>query len=311
MTSLVHHFAGRRSWVALLIILAWAGLSVAAPPTTQTILPGQLLQITVAGHPEFSQAVTVNPDGTVDHPLLAGVPVVGLTALEIRSLLLPSLMRYEREPQVFVVVSSLQKVRVGIFGMVRGAGHYESASPFNLQNLIAMAGNFTDGADPARIQIVHPGQAEGAETIVDLTRHFSSDSVSIAPNLQDGDMVVIPRLTPTTSIRVIGEIVIPGELYLSVDDNIFDVLRRAGGFTSQADLKRVLLITQRSGRYDRIEVNLDRMLLGGELDALPKLFPGDIVIVPTIKAWRDPTWWINWVRDIATLATAIVILWRL
>ncbi len=273
-----------------------------------TIRPGQVLQITVAGHSEFSGMFTVNSDGTVDHPLLAGVPITDLTSNDVKSLLLPGVMRFEREPEVYVVISSVQRIRAEVYGMVKAPGKFEAAAPLNLQQLLAMSGDFVLGADFAHLRIMRSSRGGQGELVVDLTRHFSSDSILITPLIEDGDVVIVPRLAPNSSVRVFGAVQMPGEVVLGSGDTIYDAIQRAGGGTVSADLNRVVLFSGRAGNYSRQTVDVEKSILNGRNAELPRPSYGDIVVVPSRAAWRDATFWITWIQQLAVLTSAIIIL---
>ncbi len=289
--------------VSLVVFLTPASLNAAGG-----IVPGQEISITVPGHAEFSSKVLVAADGTIEYPLLAGVSLNGLTASEVRGLLLPLLMRYDSEPEVFVVISQKQLVRTQIYGAVERPGKYDGPSPLNLQQLLAMAGGVTEEANLTDILIIHSENGHQTERSIDLTRLFFADSLIITPNVADGDMVIVPRLNSNTSVRVYGAVQKPGEVYVNKSDNLYDVILRAGGFGDNADTRRVRILT-RDGRissshqYDVLDYIDD-----GRTESLPLMFPGDVVIVPNVKVWRDFSWWVVWIRDIAVLASSLVVL---
>jgi protein involved in polysaccharide export with SLBB domain len=307
-------FSFRSSSRCFLWITVWFALvsvttvSIAAP----VIVPGQVLKITVAGHPEFSQTVVIGQDGTVDYPLLSGVSLIGLSASEVRDLILPSIMQYEKEPNVYVVITQVQLIKAQIFGAVKVPGKYESESPLNLQQLIGMAGGVLEEADIASVRIIKSiTQGCRTESIIDLTRHFYSDTLVITPDIQDGDVVVVPRLTPSTSVRVFGLVRNPGEVYIAANDNIYDIILRAGGFDKNADTKRVLLISGRERNYETRTLDINRYLKEGRISELPVPLGGDVLIVPELENWRNLNWWVVMLRDVVVLTSSVLILARL
>jgi polysaccharide biosynthesis/export protein len=291
----------------LLMALAYATPASAIP----TIQPGQVLKITVANHPEFSQQVTVGLDGTVDYPLLAGVPLEGLSASEVRDLILPVVMRFEREPEIYVVISQVQMIKAQVYGAVKAPGKFEAESPLNLQQLLGMAGGFMEEADIVHIRLIRSERQGRSETVIDLTRHFFSDSLAITPNVEDGDMVVVPRLTPSTSVRVFGLVRTPGEVFISTGDNIYDIILRAGGFEKGADTRRVLLISGRAGNYENRIINLNSSLKTGRISDLPLPVGGDMVIVPELEDWRNLSWWLTTLKDVVILTSSLLVLSRI
>lgn len=86
-------------------------------------------------------------------------------------------------------------------------------------------------------------------------------------------------------VYVHGQVVNPGKYELSVAPNVWEAVREAGGGTSDASLEAVRVI-RAGGEGRRTEiVNLQRAIDSGDFESLPKLRPGDTVIVPA-KAMR-------------------------
>jgi len=292
----------------LLSLFFWLSSGFAA---TDVVRPGMVLKITVAGHPEFTETVFVEHDGTTSYPLLLRVPLDGLTAVDIQDLIRPSLLKFEREPEVYVSISEAKPVKTQVYGAVKQPGRFDVEGPLNLQQLIAMAGNVTEEADPARIRIFRTEAGRRNEIFVDLTLHFHSDSLVITPEIEDGDIVVVPCLTPSTSVRVFGQVIHPGEVYIGEGDNLYDAIQRAGGFTPSADSKRVKHFTRRDDRYGSGEYNVDLLLRNARISELPLAAPGDIVVVPQREGWRELNWWMITLRDFAYLASTLIVLIRI
>ena len=293
-------------WAAIALLIA-CGAAFAAT----TIQIGQTLTLTVPGHPEFSASVIVASDGTIEYPLLGGVIVNGLTTDDVHDLLMPLLMKYESEPEVFIVASSAQLVKIEVYGAVTNPGNYAAVSPLNLQRAIAMAGGTTAEANLAAVEIVHYDKGQAIEKTVDLTTHFFADSMALTPMLKDGDVVIVPRLNRATSVRVFGEVNSPGEVYCSKTDNLYDVIVRAGGFSRDADSRRVKIITSDGRISSKSEFNVFNLIESGRVSELPLVRPGDIVIVPTKENWRTVSWWITGLQYVAILASSLVLLARI
>lgn len=292
--------------VALVALTLFSSAFAATP----TIRPGQVLKITVARHPEFTQTVIVARDGTVEYPLLMGIPLDGLTATEVRDIIQPNLLRFEKEPEVYVIVTDVQQIKAQVYGAVLHPGKYEVESPLNLQQLLSLAGNMTPTADPSQVRIIRSASLGREEIKVDLTHHFHSDTLLITPDIFDGDMVVVPQLTTSNAVRVFGSVRLPGEVYVASGDNIFDVIQRAGGFLPTADPKRVLYYTQKNGQYSSQMFDIDHSLALGDVTGLPMMAGGDIVVVPQLEEWRTMKWWLTTMRDVAYFAATMILLIR-
>ncbi len=84
------------------------------------------------------------------------------------------------------------------------------------------------------------------------------------------------RTETTGDIRVAvwGEVVSPGQYYLSGSPDLLELLSVAGGPTADANLSNILLIRERDGTRQRL--NLSRITAEGELLFLTS---GDVIVV--------------------------------
>ena len=291
----------------ILTLLAVTSLSTGAE---KRIKPGHTLKITVSGHPEFSQSVLVRQDGTTEYPLLAGIPVDGLTQEELRDLLMPVLLRFETEPEVFVIISETQLLKVQVQGEVNRPGRYEAESPLNLQQAVMLAGGPSGDSDPRYVHILRLEDEKRIDIMYDLMVMFTQDTLMLAPELKDGDIVVIPGKRNELMVQVLGSVPHPGSYIPNPGDNLFQVIMQAGGFASGADERRTVLISLQAGQRIRTVINVKKMIREGRYDELPLILPGDMVIVPELADWRDAKWWIDWVRNLMVFTSSALILVR-
>jgi polysaccharide export outer membrane protein len=74
--------------------------------STYRIGTGDVLQISILGHPELSRVIPVKPDGNISFPLLNDVKVSGLSVMDVAKLLRDKLEPLVPNPQVKVIVTS-------------------------------------------------------------------------------------------------------------------------------------------------------------------------------------------------------------
>jgi protein involved in polysaccharide export with SLBB domain len=110
--------------------------------------------------------------------------------------------------------------------------------------------------------------------VVDFTAVLKGDSEQDVV-LMDGDQVFIPRRTD--SVYVVGEVASPfATFHVQPGEKVRDVLKRAGGFTRNADRSQVRLL-KADGRV------VDSRLAGTGID------PGDALLVPQ-RIRKDVPW---------------------
>ena len=272
------------------------------------IKPGHTLKITIVGHSEFTQKVTVSQDGTIEYPLLSGIAVDGLTTDDVRDLLRQIMIKYDSEPEVFVILSKEIMVQFQVQGEVFRPGKYTSAKPVNLQQALVMAGNVTANANIRSIHIFRIEDDHRTEYLVDMLTLFRLDSLILAPEVLDGDLIVVGRQGKEAVVRIVGEVNMPGSFILEPETNIYDAILQAGGFTNVADQNKIVFISNLSGNPKRIIINLREELERSEFSTLPLVYPGDLIVVHRKPIYKQLGWWSTTIQQFSVIAASIVIL---
>jgi polysaccharide export outer membrane protein len=152
----------RRILLSLLLVLCAAAAAVpaAAQDTTTAVRPADVIRLNVWRQAEFTGEFPIAPDGTILHPLLAEVRVVGRTREQVRAQLREVLLRYENDPQfVFDYL-----YRVGVTGEVRLPNLYSLPPETTLIQAVAAAGGVAEFGRLETVRLIRGGR----ETIVDL-----------------------------------------------------------------------------------------------------------------------------------------------
>src|ERR1700693_456243 len=106
-----------------------------ASPITQATIAGRsdpeykigaldVLRVDVWKEPEISRLVPVRPDGKISLPLLNDVQAAGLTPSKLAAQITESLKRFVANPQVTVIVTTINSQRIYILGEIARAGAY-------------------------------------------------------------------------------------------------------------------------------------------------------------------------------------------
>lgn len=150
------------------------------------------LQISVWHEPELSLAVVVRPDGMISMPLVNDVSAVGLTPLELQTLLSQKLKEFVTEPQVTVIVRQIRSRKVYLVGEVGRQG----ASPLNgsktVLELLAESGGLTPFAKAGSIYILRNQGGRQIRIPFDYKKAITGRNGADNPVLQPGDVVVVP-----------------------------------------------------------------------------------------------------------------------
>jgi protein involved in polysaccharide export with SLBB domain len=148
-----------RPLLALLLLLLPGALPAAAQEPA-AVRPGDVVRLSVWRLPEFTGDFPVAPDGSIQHPLLTEVRVVGRTRAEVQRHLREVLLRYETDPQfVFGYL-----YRVAVTGEVRLPGLYTLPPETTIAQAIAAGGGVAEFGRLDAVRLLR----DGRETVLDL-----------------------------------------------------------------------------------------------------------------------------------------------
>lgn len=114
--------------------------SLATPPGYR-IGPGDVLQIAVFKEPEASvPEATVRSDGKISMPFLGEVEAQGMTPSDLEKSLTQKLVRFIKDPDVSVLVKSVQSEKVYVIGAVKKGGPIRLAGSMKVLEALSEAG---------------------------------------------------------------------------------------------------------------------------------------------------------------------------
>lgn len=230
--------------------------------------------------------LVINGNGELLVPLIGRVEAQGKTS---RALAYQIKEKLEEEffHRATVVISQRDedrnRGRVSVIGEVRRQGEQliPVDAPLTLSQAVMLGGGFTLQADRSKVSVVGEGEQK-ARVELDLGAMLESGDLTQDPILQAGDVVIVPRADQSKNqVYVLGAVNSPG-LY-SIAGSKFtlsQVILMADGFTRFARKNRVRLITtDENGEKSEVEVNVGKVLEGGDRSDDPIIRPGDMVIV--------------------------------
>lgn len=174
-----------RATGALLWILAFAfpiAVSAQRPniDTTLTLMPGDMLRITVWRQAELSGEFLIAEDGTITHPLYREVRVTGLSLPTVEERIRTFLSRYENNP-AFVMTPLL---RVVVTGEIRAPQVYTVPPGTSVAQTVGLAGGPTDRGRLDKVRVLRGSQV----LTLDLTKPEEG-----ARTIRSGDQIVVGR----------------------------------------------------------------------------------------------------------------------
>ncbi|HEX2999819.1 MAG TPA: SLBB domain-containing protein, partial [Armatimonadota bacterium] len=259
-------------WCALLSLAVQPVIAQeqsAVPPASAIIAAGDVLTVTVVGEPDLTLRVTVANDGKILMPLAGEVKLAGLKPAQAAALLRKLLSRYLRDPAVSI--DMVEANRASVYGRVTRAGSFTLPARARVNDLIAMAGGFTERADRANIRLLR----DGNESVVNLEQFIATGDSNFNPEVQPGDVLNVPEQA-TITISVLGQVLRPGMIVAPVDSRVADAIQMAGGFTEHAQRERVTVLRG----TEQIVVDLSGIMKDNKGANNPLIRPGDTITVP-------------------------------
>lgn len=173
---------------------------VEAPPAavleqTYGLQPGDRVRLDVFQEPDLSGEFEVAGAGTIHHPLLGKVDVLGLTLDGVETRVRERLAAdYLVDPRLTVTLLRWAQRPVIVFGEVKSPGAYDipAGNTLYLLQLVARAGGFTDIASIDRVRIVRAtGEKEESRRVKvsTLLKGGGKGDVELMP----GDVVIVPK----------------------------------------------------------------------------------------------------------------------
>lgn len=269
------------------------------------IRPGDVIDIVVYGHQEMSRVVKVNPNGTLDFPLLQNIPVDGLNLSELREVIVVQLSKYiDRPPFVTVSLVDTYTINVIVLGQVIRPGSYQIPANSTVQGAIGQAGGLLPGANISAIKVNREkgGGNNGENQAVDLMQFLISGNSELLPPLENGDMIVVPSYSSSITIKVMGEVNRPGSYdVITGHNNLLDIIFLAGGPTEKANLKKIQLTSPFNKQKQTVQLNLKNHFDSKIYQEIPEVKPGDIIFIPK----KRNTWsqFMTLVRDLTPFVT--------
>jgi polysaccharide export outer membrane protein len=237
--------------------------------------------------------IRINPDGSLDLPLIGRVEASGLTLEELRASLRSRLTRYIINPKVVVNLINNQSRTVSVVGAVNSPGVRSLSEQQHLVDVISMAGGASKDAGYL-VMITRQarfGEIPLPDASFDAAGAFSTASVPLDDLLASknpsnnvliypGDVISIPR---AEIVYVLGTVKKAGGFPLATKKSmsLLHTLSLAEGFDRDAapGKARILRPTDGGdGQVREIPVNLSKILKGEDPDV--PLYPNDILYVP-------------------------------
>jgi polysaccharide biosynthesis/export protein len=210
-------FKGRQFYLAVFLVLAVVPAKAQQPTgsqqTAQSAVPAMpddtvkksatadpnyvigaqdVLDISVWKEPDVSRVVPVRPDGRISLPLLNDVQAAGLTPAQLAAQITESLKKYVTNPQVTVIVTTINSQRVYILGEVTRPGAFPLIPGMSVLQALSSAGGFTQFAKVKSIFVRRIENGKESKYPFNYREVISGKKAEQDILLKAGDTIVVP-----------------------------------------------------------------------------------------------------------------------
>lgn len=154
--------------------------------------PQDVLDISVWKEPDLSKVVPVRPDGKISLPLLNDVQAAGMTPAQLAAQITASLKKFDKDPQVTVIVAQINSQRVYILGEVNRAGAYPLLPGMTVLQALSSAGGFTQFANTKKIYVMRQENGKHVKLPFNYKEVVSGKATDENIEVKAGDTIVVP-----------------------------------------------------------------------------------------------------------------------
>jgi polysaccharide biosynthesis/export protein len=154
--------------------------------------PQDVLDISVWKEPELTRPVPVRPDGKISMPLLNDVQAAGKTPLQLAIDITTGLKKFVTDPQVTVIVTTINSQRVFILGEVNRAGAYPLLPDMTVLQALSSAGGFTIYANLKKIYVLRVEAGKQVKHPFNYKDVLAGKATDQNIVLRAGDTIVVP-----------------------------------------------------------------------------------------------------------------------
>lgn len=273
------------------VIFCCFGTDALGQSGTYQVQPEDNLKISFWGDPELNSVSRVDKDGGIELPLIGRITAAGLTLNVLREKIISQMALYNKlVNQVSISVTEYGGNIVFVTGQVKNPGKFSFEKIPNLWDLLLEAGGPLENASLDQVVIVR-NQEQGKIYTVNLLEALQEGKLDELAKIYPGDMIQVSGtasafspLVQRDEIYIFGAVRRQGALRFVPGSDILQLIGKAGGYTKNADLKKVKHVSVSNGTTTIAIINLDEYLD----KTIPTPMPvgaGDYIIIPSKRSF--------------------------
>jgi protein involved in polysaccharide export with SLBB domain len=247
-------------------------------PSEYVVGPGDTLEVQlIGGTAKGRYSLVVRRDGRINLPEIGPVAVGGMRFDQAREAIEQRVTEQLIGTQASVQMGELRSIQVFVVGDAKYPGSYTVSGLSTITNALFISGGVKDVGSLRKIELKRGGRTVTQFDLYDL---LLKGDTRADIRLMSGDVILIPPIGRVVGVS--GEVRRPALYELKEESTVADLIRLAGGVTSEAE--------GRLATIDRIDVNRKRIVLDIDLSSpsvVTQLQDGDVLHVPTIRPTVD------------------------
>ncbi len=172
-----------------------------------------------------------------------------------------------------IVAPSSDNIIVGIYGEVPSPGEFEFAEGDSLSTIIKIGQGFLQSSNLDSVEVVRMNPTGMEHIYLDLNHWkgvlYSEQNLPGDIRLQPGDRIYIRKRydwDETQYAILEGEVLYPGKYAINEEtDRVYDLIKRAGGFTENASLDHIEFIRQEELEIKDLEMERLYKMIASEM----------------------------------------------
>lgn len=155
---------------------------------------GDTLEISVYRQEDLQRTVKIDNSGKIMFPLIGDVQAAGVGIFKLRDTMKERLSKYLVDPQVVINISTVQSQKIMVLGEVNNPGVFTLDTDIGILESISKAGGMTKDAKIGNVLLIRKGQGKPVVMSLNLKKVLKEGDISQNMNLQNGDIVYLPRV---------------------------------------------------------------------------------------------------------------------
>lgn len=215
-----------------------------ATPQNYVLGPGDQVIVDIYGASQKSQQLEVSPDGVIVVDGYGPIQVGGLSVSAAQKKLRSTLGSRYKSSSLQMSVGQTRSLMVNVMGEVKAPGTYTLSAFSTVFHALYMAGGINDLGTLRNIKVYRNGKLIST---VDVYQYILNGRLSGNIRLQENDMIIVGPYEALVNIR--GHIKRPMFYEMRPTESVAQILKYAGGFSSDAYKKSVRLVRKSGERY--------------------------------------------------------------